>query len=227
MDRGPEAPGASEGYYAHAYRFRPVNVQVYAEILRYLTARHGGPWRSVLDLGAGYGYFINQVDAPERWAIDAEPAFAGHIATGVKTIVADVTDVARHFAPASIHLVFASNLFEHLTLEAGETVLRAVRSLLTADGALVAVQPNFRTCSERYFDDYTHRTVYDHESFAQLLRVCGFGRIAVEPRFLPYSSRGMGSFAQRLPVHWLVRAYLALPGPLRPNPGQMLIVARS
>lgn len=38
----------------------------------------------VLDLGAGYGQFINNVEARRRIAIDAWPGFAKHLVEGVE-----------------------------------------------------------------------------------------------------------------------------------------------
>jgi SAM-dependent methyltransferase len=114
--------------------------------------------------------------------------------------------------------VFASNFFEHFTLEQGAEILAEVRRVLRPGGRFIAVQPNFRLEPRRYFDDYTHRTAYTDQGFADFLRASGFRVTHEEPRFTPFSMKS------RLPVsETLVRLYLALPW--RPLAGQFLVVA--
>src|SRR5215467_8834911 len=52
------------------------------------------PNACVLDLGSGYGQFINNVVARRRIAIDSWPGLAAHLAPGVEAIIGDVTDLS-------------------------------------------------------------------------------------------------------------------------------------
>jgi hypothetical protein len=80
------------------------------------------------------------------------------------------------------------------------------------------VQPNFRLQPRRYFDDYTHKTIFTDEGFCDFLRACGWRIVHREPRFLPFTLKS------KLPAFgWLVSLYLALP--YRPLAGQFLTVA--
>ena len=92
--------------------------------------------------------------------------------------------------------------------------------MLSADGRFIIVQPNFRYAYRRYFDDYTHRSVFTDVSLKALLRSRGFHIEACLPRFLPYSMQGAGGAVRP----WLIRAYLR--SPIKPRAGQMLVVAR-
>ena len=173
----------------------------------------------VLDLGAGYCSFINNVRAGEKHAVDIFPGFTSYAGAEVKTHVGDCTRL--DFLPERrFDAVFASNLLEHLTREATEGVLREARRVLKVGGRLILLQPNFRYAYPVYFDDYTHIQIFTHVGLADLLSAHGFTVEAVEPRFVPFS------FKSRLPTWgWLVRLYLRLP--FRPLARQMLVVARA
>jgi len=172
----------------------------------------------VLDLGAGYGSFINTVVARRRIAVDAWEGFPAHLAPGIEHRIGSVTEL-DFLEDASVDFAFASNLFEHLTREQFATVLAALRRKLTAEGTLTIVQPNYRYAFREYFDDFDHKSVYSHVSLTDFLVASGYEVFLVEPRFMPLSVKG------RLPVRpWLIRAWLA--SPIKPIGKQMLVRAR-
>lgn len=172
----------------------------------------------VLDLGCGYGSFINQVVARRRIALDAWPDFPCHLAPGVEAIVGKVPDLER-VEDASVDFAFASNLFEHVPQEDFAATLAALRRKLTEEGTLTILQPNYRYAHREYFDDYTHVQVYSHVSLVDFLTAHGYEVIDVRPRFLPLTVKS------RLPV-WpaLIRLYLG--SPLKPLGKQMLVRAK-
>jgi SAM-dependent methyltransferase len=171
----------------------------------------------VLDLGAGYGNFINAVVARRRIAVDAWPGFTAHVAPGVECRVGSVTDLG-FIEDGTIDFAFASNVFEHLSKDDFALTLDGLRPKLSAHGTLTIVQPNYRYAYREYFDDFDHRSVYSHISLADYLVANGYEVFHVEPRFMPLSVKG------RLPVHpLLIRAWLA--SPFKPLGKQMLIRA--
>ena len=172
----------------------------------------------VLDLGCGYGDFINNIAARRRIGLDAWPGIRSHLADGVEPLVGDVTDLGG-LADNSVDFAFASNLFEHIPQEAFVRVLQQLRSKLKPDGTLTILQPNYRYAFREYFDDYTHVTVYSHISLADFLSANGWEVFHVAPRFLPLTVKS------RLPTwKWLIGLYLALP--FKPMGKQMLLRAR-
>ena len=172
----------------------------------------------VLDLGCGYGEFINNVTARRRIGLDMWEGIRGHLALGVEPLVGSVTDLGA-IEDDSVDFAFASNLFEHITQDALVAVLAQLRAKLTARGTLTMLQPNYRYAYREYFDDYTHVAIYSHISLADLLVANGWDVIEVKPRFLPLTVKS------RLPVaQWLIRLYLALP--FKPLGKQMLLRAR-
>ncbi len=172
----------------------------------------------VLDLGAGYGNFINQVEAKRRIALDIWPDFPRFLAPGIEAIVGQVTDLGL-LSDGSVDFAFASNLFEHIPQEAFVRVLDGLRPKLSERGTLNILQPNYRYCSREYFDDYTHVAIYSHISLADLLVANGYEVTQVVPRFLPLTVKS------RMPVSsWLIAAYLV--SPIKPLGKQMFLRAR-
>jgi SAM-dependent methyltransferase len=172
----------------------------------------------VLDLGSGYGSFINHVVARRRIALDVWPDLPLHLAPGVEAEIRPATDLG-FLSAASVDFAFASNLFEHMTQQEFAKVLECLRPKLAADGTLNILQPNYRYAAREYFDDYTHVSVYSHLSLADFLTANGYEVIQVIPRFLPLTVKS------RLPVSpWLIAAYLS--SPVKPLGKQMFIRAR-
>lgn len=173
----------------------------------------------VLELGAAYCHWINNVRAARRVAVDVWEGVRQHAADGVETQVLDLAGGLGAFGDGAFDAVLASNLFEHFVPDVAAALVAEVARVLAPGGRLVIVQPNFRYAYRSYFDDYTHRAIFTDVSLPNLLRATGFAIDEVRPRFLPYSMR-----ETRLPIHpWLVRAYLA--SPVKPRAGQMLVVA--
>jgi hypothetical protein len=172
----------------------------------------------VLDLGAGYGSFINNVVARRRIALDTWPDFPRYLAPGVEACVGRVTDL-DFLADGAVDFCFASNLFEHLPQADFALTLDALRPKLSSRGLLTILQPNYRYAYREYFDDYTHVAVYSHVSLADFLTANGYEVTKVVPRFLPLTVKS------RMPVSpWLIAAYLA--SPIKPLGKQMFIQAR-
>jgi SAM-dependent methyltransferase len=172
----------------------------------------------VLELGAGYGHFINNIEATRRIAVDIWPGMAEYIKPPVESRIGSVSDLA--WVPdRSVDFAFASNLFEHLERAEFLAVLDQLRSKLTAGGTLNILQPNYRYAYKEYFDDYTHVSVYSAAGLCDLLTARGFEIADCQPRFLPLTIKS------RAPVFpALIRLYLALP--VKPLGKQMLIRAR-
>jgi SAM-dependent methyltransferase len=172
----------------------------------------------VLDLGAGYGDFINSVSARRRLAVDIWSGMLAHIAPGVEGRVGSITDLSW-VHDGSIDFVMASNVFEHVTQDELAACLKALAPKLSHKGVLAILQPNFRYAYREYFDDYTHVTVYSHVSLADFLAANGWEVTSIAPRFLPLTVKS------RFPV-WpaLIAAYLR--APVKPMGKQMLIIAQ-
>ena len=192
------------------------------EIWRAIAAHLAG-WipqgAAVVEIGAGYCAWINAVRAARRVAVDLWADLPRHAAPGVEPIVLDATAL-REIGLAQFDVVLASNLLEHFDTDTAAAIAGQVRDVLRPGGRFIVIQPNFRHAYRQYFDDFTHRSVFTDVSLPNMLRAQGFTMEHVQPKFLPYSMRGV---QMRVPA-WVVRAYLA--SPVKPGAGQMLVVAR-
>ena len=178
------------------------------------------PRAHVLEIGAGYCDWINHVRGARRLAVDVWPGVLGHAGSGVDARVLDVATGLATLGDRVFDVVLASNVLEHFDPDVASRITGGVAALLKPGGRFVLVQPNFRYAWRRYFDDYTHRSIFTDVSLPALLRAHGFEIERVQPRFLPYSMRGAGALARP----WLVRVYLR--SPWKPLAGQMLVVGR-
>ena len=207
----------------YAYRFRDVDQArrqaVWQEIARYAHARMGSPQR-VLDPAAGRGEFITAVPAAERWGVDL---FGQGIpdAAGVKTIIADIMDA--DLPGGYFDGVFLSNFLEHLPGQnAVAAALAKLRGAMEPGGRIAVMGPNFRYCAREYFDCADHTVPLTHVAVTEHLYAAGFAIIAVTPRFLPYSFRGLLP-----PSPLLTRSYLRTPALWRLLGKQFLVIARN
>ena len=175
------------------------------------------PEDCVLELGAGHGHFINNVRCRQKIAIDQWEGLATFVKPQTTVITGSVTDLSA-IEDGSVDFAFASNLFEHLTQGDFALVLDQLRRKLSSRGSLNILQPNYRLAYRRYFDDYTHISVYSEVSLGDFLAVHGYRVTQCEPGFLPLTVKS------RLPVSpWLIRLYLSLP--FKPLAGQMFLRA--
>ncbi len=206
----------TSGYFKARFTPDPRRAAVWREITRYVS-RDCRDRSCILDLGCGYGDFINSIEADRRIAMDREEGLRECLAPGITFLCGDCADLSM-LADDSVGTVFASNLLEHIARDKVPVVLGEIRRVLRAEGRLILIQPNYRLCPTRYFDDYTHVTLFTDVSLCDWLRAEGFGIRRCIPGFLPFSMKS------RFPKHpLLVRLYLH--SPVRPMARQMYIVA--
>ena len=207
-----------QGYFASRLPHDPRRERTWSYLTRYLS-RFVPPDAAVLELGAGYCYFINNLSAARRVAVDVGadlPRFAGQ---GVEARQQDALAFLDSAEPGSFDFVFASNFLEHFEWPALDRLAAGIHKVLRPGGFLGLVQPNFRLAPGRYFDDYTHRTIFTDVSLSDWLCSRGFELVTVVPRFLPLTVKSrLGGLSFLLPL------YLRLPW--RPLAGQMFVLAR-
>ena len=201
-------------YYATRYTPDKGRAKVWRAIVEYLNQKYVGSAESVLDLGCGYGDFINNIVAKNRTAVDMNPASQGFLEESVRFFCSSADNLSM-VDDASIDLVFTSNLLEHLTDEQLERLASEVKRVLRPGGILITMQPNYYYAYREYFDDYTHKKAFSHESLKDFFVANGFGVTAVEKRFLPFSLKS------RLPKTFILTK-LYLNSPIRPTAKQML-----
>jgi SAM-dependent methyltransferase len=183
-------------------------------------AKYIPPGATVLDIGAGWGEFINNITAGKKYAMDLNPE------TGVR-VASDVVhlrqDSSREWPipTDSLDVVFTSNFLEHLPDKSSvhRTVAEAHRCLRPG-GHFIGLGPNIRHLHGAYWDFWDHRVPLSDASMIELLGICGFEVALCHSRFLPYSMST--SFT---PPLLFLRLYLKMPIAWRFVGKQFLIIA--
>lgn len=191
--------------------------KLWTHLTRYLS-RYVARDAAVLELGAGYCYFINSVAGVRKVAVDISPEMLRWKAPEVEGYVGDAATFLKEASESQFDVIMVSNFFEHFTWPELEVLITNIVRVLRPGGRLVVIQPNFRLAAGRYFDDYTHRTIFTDVSLTDWLRSSGLTILHVEPGFLPLTVKSrFGGLSCLIPL------YLA--SPIRPLAGQMLAVA--
>ena len=179
------------------------------------------PRGSVLDLGCGYGEFINGVVAAQKYAMDLNPDAAQYLAPGIAFLRQDCSQ-PWPVADSSLDVVFTSNFFEHLPDKGtlGRTLER-VRSALKPGGALIAMGPNIKHVPGAYWDFWDHYLPLTELSLGEALENRGFRIEKSFARFLPYT---MARGPQSPPA--MLKVYLRLPWVWPLFGRQFLVIAR-
>jgi Methyltransferase domain len=208
----------------YEYRFRGIDQssreEVWKEIAAHVYGLMGRPAR-VLDPAAGRGEFINNIPAPERWAVNSVGYPEHSPEQGTRVIVSDIFDIElpeEHFDG-----IWVSNFLEHLpTQEVIASFLEKMYAAATRGGRIAVMGPNFRYCTREYFDCADHTLALTHVAIAEHLYAAGFEPVKVVPRYLPYS------FRSKLPAsRTLTRRYLRMPPAWRFLGKQFLVIGQT
>src|SRR5688572_8305894 len=158
----------------------------------------------VLEIGAGYCEFINNIQAAHKIAVDINPDIKNYAMPSVN-IVLNSTSQMSAVTDNSVDVVFASNFFEHLTRDEIVATFHEVYRVLAPGGKFMVLQPNIRFCANDYWMFFDHVTPIDDRAFVEGLEISGFEILEVIDRFLPYTTKS------RLPKSlFLIRLYLRL-----------------
>jgi len=155
----------------------------------------------VIDIGAGFCEFINNISCKEKYAIDLNEETSAYAHPSVK-VLKDFSSLPEQ----SLDIAFMSNFLEHMNSK--EDVLQILSKayrVLKINGSILILQPNIRYAYKEYWDFFDHHIPLSDKSLAEALRITGFSIELLIPRFLPYTTKS------RLPQHqYLVKFYLQL-----------------
>jgi len=161
---------------------------------------------TVLDIGAGYCEFINNIKCATKYAVDLNedtPTFAN---PDVRVFTCPSTNLSP-LADSTVDVVFMSNFLEHLTSKADVLkTLYEIKRVLKEQGRVMILSPNIKYAIKEYWDFFDHCIPLSHKSLVEGLGLAGFEVERVIPRFLPYTTKS------RIPqTAFLIKAYLRLP----------------
>jgi SAM-dependent methyltransferase len=180
--------------------------EVWKIIYKVYFSRYVNPDDHVLDLGCGWGEFINNVKASGKYAMDLNLDSEQRLDKDVRFLHQDCSKEWK-IKPGSLDLVFTSNFLEHLPdKEHIESAVSNAYRSLKKDGLIICLGPNIKYLPGAYWDFWDHITPITELSLSEMLRLKGFSIELCVPRFLPYSMSIGGT-----PPLFLVKPYLELP----------------
>jgi SAM-dependent methyltransferase len=193
------------------YSLRFSGLEAYRnEVWKVLVSRYFSRWvkptHGVLDLGCGYGEFINNVAARQKFAMDLNAAARERVTPDVRVLQQDCSETWP--LPAdTLDIVFTSNFFEHLpTKHALQATLLEAYRCLRPGGRVIAMGPNVKHLTGAYWDFFDHHLPLTDLSVSEVFIMTGFHVDARIPKFLPYTmSQGLR------PPLWTLNLYLKAP----------------
>ena len=206
-------------------RFQPMERQQKNELWRVLCQsffqKYVSDSDTVVDLGAGYCEFINNIRCANKIAVDLNEETVNFAAEEVRVVLVPVSNLSP-LEDGTVDVTFCSNLFEHLqSKEELLVVLSEIHRILRIGGRLLVLQPNIRYAYKEYWDYFDHYLPLSHLSLTEALQLSGFRVEETRPRFLPYT------FKSRLPKSTgLLKLYLRL-GPLQALAGKQMFLLAS
>lgn len=196
-------------------RFKLWNILIKNSLQKFIN-----PDAKILEIGSGWGEFIDQIKAKEKFAVDIDESFRQYVDKDV--VFSSQNVCSLNFKADTFDHIFLSNVLEHL--ETKRDVWKAVSELkrvLRPGGTLIIIQPNFKYCWKVYFDFSDHCTIWTDKSMKELLIQEGFQIVYSVDRFLPFSTK------QHYPKHsFFVSLYFKMPLFWKIFGQQFLIVAR-
>lgn len=206
----------SHSYFTTRFKYEGKKDLIWNVLCKYLQ-KYIPQNSRVLDVGAGYCFFINNIIANQKYAMDANKDVLMFANKDVTTIVG--TTQCMCFDNNFFDIVFVSNVLEHLSIDDILQALIEFKRILKNNGTLIILSPNFRYSYKEYFDDYTHKSILTDESITDILLSVGFGIDKIMPKFIPFSVKS------RLPFNKILM-WIYLRFPWKPFAGQMLVIAK-
>jgi SAM-dependent methyltransferase len=199
----------------HQYRRKVWDILVPSFFQKYVDLSD-----TVLDLGTGYGEFINAVRCSKKLAMDLNPDTPHYLDESVDFLEQDCSS-RWSLKDGELNVVFTSNFFEHLPDKSslGQT-LDEIHRCLAPGGKLIAMGPNIKYLAGAYWDFWDHSLPLTASSLAEGLKNHGLHPIETVGKFMPYTMVDR----PELPIVFL-KAYLRLPLAWRILGKQFLIVA--
>lgn len=179
---------------------------VWGTLVKYFFSHHVRTTDHVLDLGCGYGQFINHIKCARKFGMDLNPESHRFLESGVTFLEQDCS-VPWPLPSASLDLVFTSNFFEHLPSKDHLTrTLEEAYRCLRPKGRLIAMGPNIKYIPGAYWDFFDHNIALTELSLQEAVELAGFRSIRIIDRFLPASMVKVPHY----PL-WFIPVYLKLP----------------
>ena len=180
--------------------------RIWEVLCKHFFQEYVSPNDTVLDLGAGYCDFINNIQCREKLAVDLNDDTPLLAHADVTVQQASSTNLS-FLTDESVNVVFTSNFLEHLrTKEEALQTFNEVHRVLKKGGLFLILQPNIRHVGFEYWDFFDHHIALTEKSLIEGLLIKEFKIKRVISKFLPFTTKS------KIPQHpFLVWLYLKIP----------------
>jgi SAM-dependent methyltransferase len=142
---------------------------------------------NIIDIGSGWGEFINNIKAAKKYAMDMNPDTGERLSRDIHFIHQDCAQ-EWPIQKDSLDVVFSSNFFEHLPDKNHiESTISEAYRCLKLNGLIICLGPNIKFAPGKYWDFWDHLIPITELSLSELLQLKGFSIHTCKPRFLPYT----------------------------------------
>ncbi len=158
----------------------------------------------VVDVGSGFGEFINNISCSKKIAVDSDKKFKKFYKKNISFRHCPASKLTIN--SASVTKIFCSNLFEHLSRGDLVKSVGEMGRILRPKGQVLILQPNIRFLTKDYWRFFDHITPIDDRALVEVFSTFGFIVKQRILKFLPYTTK------TSLPKHQLlIKLYLRLP----------------
>ena len=193
------------------YELRFIEVQDYRSevwkiLTKYFFQKYMPKDSTILDVGCGWGEFINNISGQVKYGMDLNPEGNNRSNSDVIFLNQDCSK-KWNLPDHTLDIIFTSNFFEHLPSKEHikKTILQAKRCLKSG-GKIICLGPNIKYLPGKYWDFWDHHIALTELSLSEVLKMNDFVIEKCLPKFLPYTMA-----KEKKPPLILVKLYLKIP----------------
>jgi ubiquinone/menaquinone biosynthesis C-methylase UbiE len=130
----------------------------------------------ILDLGCGRGDFLNAFSAHKMNAYGCDYEVCNRENWWIEQC--DITTEKLPYMDNTFDVVFSKSVIEHL--HSPDNMMKEISRVLRPNGRVIIMTPDWHSCMNLFFDDYTHKTPYTTQGIEDLLKIYNFNTVEAD-----------------------------------------------
>ncbi len=159
------------------------------KLSRYLFNRYNlQENQTILDIGCGRGEFLDGFIkcGLKGFAVDQSPNAINYF-PDINLKISDIENDGIPYPDSNFDIIYSKSVIEHFYDPS--KLIKEIYRLLKPGGLVITLCPSWEYNYKIYFEDYTHRTPFMHQSLKDIQKINGFIDVRVE-------------FFRQLPILW-------------------------
>lgn len=169
-----------------------IKKNVWKILIKFFFQKYVSNDASIIDIACGNGEFINYINAKNKFAVDLNPESKLFLQKNITLINEDIFKAIKILSKKKLkfNLIFCSNFLEHLSKKEDlVALLNSLKNILTDDGIIIIMGPNYKYSYKNYWDFFDHHIPLTDQSVIELLDLTGYKILEKYPKFLPFSTK--------------------------------------